>query len=250
MDLQPQHNTLNARFWVSHLLIPLPLIIAVLYALEPGGLDLWLADRWYAFEGYRWSLRDNWFTYTVMHHHGKQAIILLWLSLGVLLALTWRNARLRPFRGTLAYLMTAMLLLPSLIASSKRFSPVPCPWDLARYGGEAAYRFNLDYSFGLTEAGHCFPAGHASGGYALLAFYFAAVPWVRRPVWFLLPGLFTGLAFGLGQQARGAHFLSHDVWTMSLCWLGSLLLYMLFRRRGWLPAPRMASVTQAGGPGT
>lgn len=31
--------------------------------------------------------------------------------------------------------------------------------------------------------------------------------------------LTLGLVFGIGQQLRGAHFLSHDLWTAWLCWL-------------------------------
>lgn len=27
-----------------------------------------------------------------------------------------------------------------------------------------------------------------------------------------------GLTFGITQQLRGAHFLSHDLWSAALCW--------------------------------
>jgi len=129
-----------------------------------------------------------------------------------------------------------MALLPASIAWSKRLSPVACPWDLARYGGDSTYLRTFEYSFGLADAGHCFPAGHASGGFALLALYFAAYLYARRPALFLLPGLLVGTVFALGQQARGAHFLSHDLWSLSLCWFGALGLFLLFRPGRW-PGP-------------
>jgi len=66
-------------------------------------------------------------------------------------------AGLPRWREPLAYLVTSMVLLPTLIAFSKRFSSVPCPWDLARYGGDAVYRHNLSYPVGPAEIGHCFP---------------------------------------------------------------------------------------------
>lgn len=232
-DWQPDQT-----FWISHLFLPLTAAVLVLWTLESTTVDLWLADRWYAFEGHQWALRDHWLTYDVIHHHGKQALGVLWLALlGVLLA-SYRVPRLEMWRRPLGYLLTAMVLLPSLISWSKHLSPVPCPWDLARYGGDMLYRHNLDHSFGLTDVGHCFPAGHASGGYGLLAMYFAAYPFVRRPLWFLLPGITVGLIFGLGQQARGAHFISHDLWTASLSWFGALALFLLFRPQRWgAPAP-------------
>lgn len=63
--------------------------------------------------------------------------------------------------------------------------------------------------------GHCWPAGHASGGFALLAFRLLAGDPQRRR-------LVTGLALGAGwwmggyQMLKGAHFISHTLVTLSL----------------------------------
>ncbi len=235
-------------FWLRHLVLPLLLAGGILFTLEHSTLDLWLADQWYAWEGGQWALRNHWFTYDVLHHHGKQFIILLGVGvLGALVAgLRWQ--RVRPVRRPLLYLFTCMAALPALIAFAKRFSPVPCPWHLSRYGGEVLYQHNFTYTFGATSGGHCFPAGHASAGFALLAVYFCALPYVQRPRFFLLPGLVVGSAFALGQQARGAHFLSHDLWTLTLCWFGALALFIAFRPAGW-PHSRFALSAASKGAG-
>jgi len=102
------------------------------------------------------------------------------------------------------------------------------------YGATRIYGHNLSYPLGPGRGGHCFPSGHASGGFALLALYFAAYPHVTKNAWrFLLPGILLGTSFGLAQQLRGAHFLSHDVWTAFLCWFMSLLIFSLFQGRSW-----------------
>jgi len=124
---------------------------------------------------------------------------------------------------------------PGLYAALALFGYFPIG-DLTRYGGDTAYLRTFEHSFGLSEAGHCFPSGHASGGFALLALYFAAYLYARRPALFLLPGLLVGTVFALGQQARGAHFLSHDLWSLSFCWFGALGLFLLFRPDRW-PGP-------------
>jgi membrane-associated PAP2 superfamily phosphatase len=235
----------DKRFWLSHLVLPLAVAATLLSVLEHSSVDLWLADKWFALEGGHWAWRDHWLAYEVIHHYGKQALIGFGLALLLLIALGYRVKGLRRWRLPLTYLLTSMAVLPSLIAGSKRFSPVPCPWDLARYGGDAVYQHNFDYTFGLAASGHCFPAGHASGGFALLAIYFAAYLYARRPALFLLPGLVVGFVFAFGQQARGAHFLSHDLWTLSLCWFGALGLFLLFRPRRW-PGP-VARSGPAGG---
>jgi hypothetical protein len=47
-------------------------------------------------------------------------------------------------------------------------------------------------------------------------------------------GVLAGLAFGLAQQSRGAHFISHDLWSVMLAWFISLTLYAFaFRCRLW-----------------
>jgi len=223
----------DRNFWMIHLVLPLAVAVLVLLSLERNGVDLWLADRWFAFEGYHWALRNNWLVSQVIHHDGRELLAGLGLVMAILLALSYRLPRLRYWQRPMAYLLTCVVVLPALIAGFKRLSSAPCPWDLVRYGGGLPYHHNLSYFFGSTGAGHCFPAGHASGGFALLALYFAAYSHVRYPAIYLLPGLLVGFTFAFGQEARGAHFISHDLWTLSLCWFGALALYLLFKPGGW-----------------
>jgi membrane-associated PAP2 superfamily phosphatase len=79
----------------------------------------------------------------------------------------------------------------------------------------------------------CFPAAHASSGYSLMALYFVAYERSRKlAIVGLAVGLLLGLVFGIAQQARGAHFVSHDLWSAFLAWILSLTLYAFaFRAR-------------------
>ena len=228
----------DRRFWTLHLLIPLAGAALVLTLAEFSGVDVWLADRWFAIEGGQWAWRGHWLAYDVIHHHGKQTLIAFGVLVLILFGLSFRVRRLRPWRMPLLYLLTSMVLVPSLIAHSKQYSAVPCPWDLVRYGGDLPYLRTFSYPIGLADRGHCFPSGHAAGGFGLLALYFAGYLHARRPALLLLPGLTVGWIFALGQQARGAHFLSHDLWALALCWFGALGLYLLFRPGRWLRPPQ------------
>jgi membrane-associated PAP2 superfamily phosphatase len=42
----------------------------------------------------------------------------------------------------------------------------------------------------------------------------------------------TGMVFGLSQQLRGAHFLSHDLWTAALCWLVAVAVHAALDQSG------------------
>jgi len=244
----PNISWLDKRFWLIHVLIPLLVAVSLLTTLELTNVDLWLADRWYAVEGGQWAWRDNWLASDIIHHRGKQGVIAFGLIVFSLIVLSFRFSRLKRWRLPMSYLLTSMAVLPAFIALWKRVSPVPCPWDLTRYGGDTVYQRTFEHIFGLTDVGHCFPAGHASGGFALVALYFAAYLYTRRPALFLLPSLAVGWTFAFGQEARGAHFLSHDLWSLSLCWFGALGLFLLFRPGRWPnPLARAPAVQQPRG---
>jgi membrane-associated PAP2 superfamily phosphatase len=85
------------------------------------------------------------------------------------------------------------------------------------------------------SAGHCFPAAHASSGYALIAFYFVFRERSRLLARAgVVATVLAGLVFGLAQQSRGAHFVSHDLWSAFLVWWISLSLYAFaFKARLW-----------------
>lgn len=204
-----------------------PALALLLGLLIAHGLDLdhrW-ADLLFHLEGDQWSLRDAWLTSQVLHEYGQQFSIIWGVLLLALTAVSFAWQRLRRWRRALACLCLSVIISLLLVSLSKHMLALPCPWDLARYGGDVAG--GAVYALHPGEVGGCFPAGHATGGYCLVAFYFfARVQGLRRPALWLLPGLVVGLVYGLTQELRGAHFLSHDMVSLALCWFIS---YGVFR---------------------
>lgn len=233
-------------FFSRHLLVPLALALLCSAALRQAGGDLWLADAIFDLEGGRWILREHWFTSGVIHQGGKWASALGALLVLGAYAFAARRHDWRHLRQPLLYLALATALGAGSVSLLKSLTHVACPWDLARYGGPQATAAPL---YATREAagaaGHCFPAGHASAGYAWVALYFAALLWRPRWRWHgLAIGVATGLLFGAGQQLRGAHFLSHDLWTLVVCWTMSLALYCVFVRDQ--PHPVMSPASPPG----
>ena len=216
-------------FFATHLVLPLVLALAAGALLMRAGGDQWLADALFRLEGGRWVLREHWLTASLVHRGGKWASVLAALAMLAVLLRATRQAALHHLRRPLLYLALATLLGSGSVSLLKSATAVDCPWDLARYGGT---RLPLDllapHPPGVPR-GACFPAGHASAGYAWVALYFAAL--LGRPAWRwrgLLAGLGTGLLFGAAQQLRGAHFLSHDIAALAVCWTLSLAAYCMF----------------------
>jgi membrane-associated PAP2 superfamily phosphatase len=105
---------------------------------------------------------------------------------------------------------------------------VYCPCEIERYGGEMPYVRLFETvppEIVAVKRGRCFPAAHASGGFALMAFAFAGARRLRNAWW----GLGWGWILGLYQMARGVHYLSHTVVSMLVAWVLILLIARLFR---------------------
>jgi membrane-associated PAP2 superfamily phosphatase len=194
--------------------LPVAGLAALAVAVHQSGLDLWLADRIYAAQDLRWGLRHHVLTANVLHDGGRLVSQLAWASVVIAWLLSHRIEALRSWQCALGRLALSALLATAMVATLKHLIPVHCPWDLVRYGGTA----NIGDGGGV-----CFPSGHASAGYAWMAL--ARVPrstrWRRTG---LATGIAAGLLFGLDQQLRGAHFLSHDLWAAALCWAATVIV--------------------------
>jgi membrane-associated PAP2 superfamily phosphatase len=110
----------------------------------------------------------------------------------------------------------------------KAFSARQCPWNLQEYGGFAPHFALFDAVPHGAAPGHCFPSGHASTGFCLLAFYFAGLALDNRRLARvgLWGSLAAGMILGMGRVAQGAHFFSHNLWSALVCWLVILALYI------------------------
>ncbi|MGC4074573.1 MAG: phosphatase PAP2 family protein [Nibricoccus sp.] len=137
---------------------------------------------------------------------------------------------------------------PALIGIGKAVTNIFCPSEITRYGGDVSYvRVFECYPPGQRPArrGRCFPAGHASGGFALLSL--AGLARTRRGQ--LLgagSGLALGSIMGLYQMLKGAHYLSHTIVTAVVTWLLFLLwlrVARLFPSRSADPLPADANAS-------
>lgn len=146
-------------------------------------------------------------------------------ALGAVLALT------RPAYGhwlrPCMFMALSLALVPLLVSGGKQFTNIYCPRELTVFGGERTYQRVFAPAApenAQAPRGKGFPAGHASGGFALMGLYFLGRSARQRRVG-LAVGLAAGWSMGLYQQLRGEHFLSHTLCSMILAWLLLRLLH-------------------------
>lgn len=203
------------------------LLTGALALFEFTNVDLALQDHFYDFAQQRWIVDGNEpVGRAVFYNIPKLGVIVTGVGL-LVLALgpgRWRE-RLRLDRRGLWVAVATIATVPALAGLGKNFTNVFCPSEVRRYGGSVPYVKLCEPYPGddrPTQKGHCFPAGHASGGFALLA-----LAWLRpsrrmRGVALAL-GLGLGWYMGTYQMLKGAHYLSHTVTTMLLAWIVALL---------------------------
>ncbi|MCD9095345.1 phosphatase PAP2 family protein [Luteimonas fraxinea] len=210
--------------------------------LAATGGDAWWADHLYAWQGGTWAARDAWWSAELLHVGGRRFSISCWMLAAVALGLTWSGHVPQAWRRPLGYVLVTVPLATLLVAVLKTRTGIDCPWDLQRYGGTHPWLSPFDARPAALGPAACFPAAHAAAGYAWVALYFAcaaAGPSLRNLRHLGLAfGLALGLLFGIVQQLRGAHFLSHDLWALTLCWLIAAL-----SARVWLPAQLRDSIS-------
>lgn len=187
-----------------------------LLAWDVAGYDRALAHTFGSIAGF--PLRDHWFLVQVMHEAPRR---MAWFLVLLLVASIWHpwGPLRRLQRSERLQLAATTLLALSVVSLLKYTSTTSCPWDLAEFGGTA--RHASHWALGVLDggSGKCFPAGHASAGFAFMSGYFVLRGRHNRAARLWLTGsLLAGLALGWAQQARGAHFLSHTLWTGWLCW--------------------------------
>ena len=214
--MNPHAITLR-RCWALTLVL-----LAGVLLWDVSGLDLPLA-RWAgSAQGFAW--RSSPALVLWLHEVPRALSILLVLLLGAGVFWPWGFLR-RLSRRQRVQLVLSILAAIAASTVVKRISSTSCPWDLAEFGGVARYVSHWSWGVRDSGPGHCFPAGHASAAFGFVAGWFVlrrAAPGLATG--WLLAALAAGLVLGGAQQLRGAHYLSHTLWTAWICWTVGLVV--------------------------
>lgn len=229
-DLEP------AESLKSTLLPTFGLLVLTLLVFELTPFDIWFQDFFFDFQTGRWWVDASAPGPRLFFYVGPKALLILF-GLGVIILLV-SPERVRNAVGAggrrkeLGVVLAVLAIGPAFISGLKATTNVFCPAEMTRYGGEVPYARVFDcYPEGQKPArrGRCFPAGHASGGFALFAL--AGLGRTRRGqrLGFAI-GLVAGVWMGGYQILKGAHYLSHTMVTALLTWIVFLLCNDLIDR--------------------
>jgi membrane-associated PAP2 superfamily phosphatase len=216
-------------FWFWHLALPLLLGLMLWRVYPMTGLDA-LVQGWYFEPATRsFPLREQVWLSAGMHAGLKMLVVALSIAVFAVWLATFFGVGPRQERRRLGWIWIAIALAAQAVLQLKQASIHHCPWDIVDYGGYAPHLALFEALPDGIKPGRCFPGGHASGGFSLMALYFGLRddrPQLAR--WVLGLTFALGCVMGWAQTMRGAHFLSHTLWSAWVVWLVLLLAYLVF----------------------
>lgn len=217
----------------NHLLWPALIWVVAVMGWEATGWDLTVSDLIADHEGF--PLRRWWPLAAVLHVGGKWLVVLVAVAAVMVALAGWRVPALRPWWRPALVLAAVIILATSTVSVLKAVTGIHCPWELDRYGGAVPFQPWWEGPPAGFKPGKGWPAGHASAGFSLLALYTLAVGRTQRPALWLIPGLVLGVIFAGAQVLRGAHFVSHNFYTVAICWAWAAALAPLARAKVTAP---------------
>jgi membrane-associated PAP2 superfamily phosphatase len=202
-------------------------MIGIVWMESFTDIDMLLQKLWFDQSSYQWLITQEmhgkwrWLFYGGMK---KGVAIFGTLSVFAVLYGAYTKKQIWIRGGTLMIL--SLLITPLAVNGLKAITNIYCPYELVDFGGQAIYQRILtmaDPANAGLICGRCFPAGHASGGFALTMIFFC-IPLKKWRLAALTGALGYGWIMGIYQMLRGDHFLSHTLMTMLLAWQINILL--------------------------
>lgn len=185
------------------------------------GLDIVLQNFFFDSSNMSWIVsKDFCFAKFIFYDFAKGVVIALG-TITLIALIFFRKFRLvRENIAGLVIVLASIIIVPSTIGALKATTNMPCPKDINIYGGSypeiglfEKYPLNFD-----KKRIKCYPAGHASGGFALLSLIFLFKRKNQRAMAFAFAFCF-GTLMGVYKMLIGDHFLSHTLVTMLIAWL-------------------------------
>ena len=214
----------------KHLIISILLLIFVIGFFQFTNSDIMVQNYFYNFETKSWLIdKDEPILKFFLYDGLKKGLIIFGVFILILLIFFRKKEFVKEYKKGLIILLLSSIFVPTIVGSLKAITNTPCPCNIEHFGGEYPDIKVLDKypeDFIQKSKAKCWPAGHASGGFALMAlFFFFKNP--RNQFFGLIGAITLGWSMGTYKMLLGDHFLSHTIITMILAWIIILTIVKL-----------------------
>ncbi|DAB39314.1 MAG TPA: phosphoesterase [Sulfuricurvum kujiense] len=193
-----------------------------------GNIDTWVQNHFFNLQTHEWIIvrgERPWLDF-ILYDGIKKLLIFMYSILLISLLIAYKNKWIKHYRREIIILVLSGIFVPMTIVTLKTITNVPCPRDWQMYGGEYPHIGVFDSypaDFCQKSKIRCWPAGHASFGFSLLALIVIARTRQQRYT-ALVISLSIAWSMGWYKILKGDHFLSHTIIAMVMGWLIILLI--------------------------
>lgn len=209
------------------------LLFGILVIFQVTNLDIKVQEVFYNFDTSTWLLdRDEPVLKLILYTGMKKALIAFAVIMLFILVLFRNKQFIQAYKKGMLIVVLSAIFVPMVVISLKATTNTPCPKNISHFGGNYPDIKVFDsYPSSFKQEGkiRCWPAGHASAGFALMSIFFLFRK--KRNQYIALTFAFgIGWISGLYKMLIGDHFLSHTIITMLLAWLIILLISKFVER--------------------
>lgn len=210
------------------------LLVFTLLFFQLTNADIDVQEYFYNFKTNIWIWDRNepiseFFLYSGL----KKSLIIFALCILIILIVFWKKEIVKKYRFGLIVIVLSSIIVPFTVISLKNTTNTPCPKNIEHFGGSYPDIKVFDsYPKDFKQNGkiRCWPAGHASGGFALMSLFFLFKK-RKNQIIGLTFAVSIAWLMGLYKMVIGDHFLSHTIITMLISWLEILLIAKIIKRK-------------------
>ncbi len=205
----------------KHIYFTVSILVVIIILFGVTEIDTFIQDYFFNFEIQQWILDRELQPYKFLFYDGLKKLLIFSIVLLLFLSVIFRKTQLvENYKKGIMVVVLSSILVPVIVGGLKKSTNMPCPKNEIHYGGDYPKTAVWEhYPKELTNKPkiRCWPAGHASGGFALLSLFFLFKTKKIKTL-AVVGAVVIGWSMGIYKMLIGDHFLSHTLITMLLSW--------------------------------
>jgi len=210
------------------IIVTLILLVLSVVFLGISNVDSVVQDLLYNMQTQQWILSKSDQPYHFIFYKSIKILLILISTLLLVSLLFFRKIKIViQYKKGLMIVLFSLIFVTTISVEIKKHSNMPCPKHQIHYGGkypDTVVWESYPKPYDSFEKTKCWPAGHASAGFALLSLFFLFKR-KRNKYIGLIIGLSLGWSMGIYKMLIGDHYFSHTFISMLLAWFIILIIH-------------------------
>lgn len=152
------------------------LLLFVLFVFQYSNIDIEIQEYFYNFNTKEWIWdRKEPISNLLLYTGLKKTLIVFAVIVLFTLVIFWKKELIQKYKAGMIIIVLSSILVPATVISLKNETNTPCPKNIEHFNGSYPDIKVFDsYPKDFKQEGkiRCWPAGHASAGFALMSLFF------------------------------------------------------------------------------